>query len=79
MPIYVYICQECGESFEENLPVLGRDMPVEAGYCPICKEEDCRIIRSVGNSGGFRLKGSGWERDGYASYLGDTPDFKNRR
>ena len=37
MPYYDYICEKCGEDFEESLPIARRDEPTKKP-CPI---SDC--------------------------------------
>ena len=29
MPYYDYVCEKCGEDFEESLPIARRDEPTE--------------------------------------------------
>ena len=73
MPTYLYECQTCQTRYEEQLSVSERDAPCERGFCSNCNT-DAKIIRVIGNSGGFQLKGSGWAKDGYATYLGDVKE-----
>ncbi len=69
---YEYFCSGCDYKVEFDLTVENRDTPCK-GLCPHC---DSEIKRAIGNGGGFRLLGRGWESDAYATHLGDTPDFK---
>jgi putative FmdB family regulatory protein len=73
MPTYDYYCGECGNIFELHLPVAERDEPLK-GLCKAC--DAAEIKRGVGNNGGFRLLGGGWESDNYATHYGDTPEGK---
>jgi len=52
MPIYQYICNYCGNEFEEFKNVNGTDIV----YCPICGEEAVRVFSSVS----ILFKGSGF-------------------
>lgn len=58
MPTYEYFCRECGE-FE--LAQKMTDKPIRE--CPKCGKCVERLISTTS----FRLIGSGWFRDGYAS------------
>ncbi len=71
---YEYKCLECGKSFEEDLPVKDRHYPCELP-CSFCGGH---VQKLIGNKGGFKLLGYGWEKDSYATYYGDTPEFKER-
>jgi len=74
MPVYLYICDKCGCSVEENLPIQDRDKYIDS----ICRcNLDCngKMFRPPAKSN-FHLKGGGWAKDGYATYYGDTPEFK---
>ena len=59
MPIYEYVCEECGEEVEE----LQRtdDPPPE---CP--KDPKHGPMKRKMSVGSFKLKGKGWASDGYA-------------
>jgi putative FmdB family regulatory protein len=52
MPVYEYLCNDCGGEFEINQSM--RDLPVE--ICPECKGTVRRIISG---GSGFILKSSG--------------------
>jgi len=70
---YEYYCTGCSASFEMDLSIDQRDEPCK-GLCGLC---DSEVRRAVGNGGGFRLLGRGWESDSYATHFGDTDEFKN--
>ena len=74
MPLYEYECQDCQDTFVDQLPIAERNAPCEA-KCIKCGGQ---LFRKCGNNGGFQLVGDGWERDGYATHYGDTPEFKKR-
>ena len=57
MPLYEYECKKC-QSRLERLQSMNDD---SLAVCPICKIE---MKRQVGITS-FRLKGSGWYKDGY--------------
>lgn len=64
MPLYEYYCETCGNNIEKILPINeAKDQYVIS--CTICKEVKT-FKKSIGNSGGFRLNGSGWFKDGYS-------------
>jgi putative FmdB family regulatory protein len=56
MPLYEYKCCECKHIFDE---IQGMKEPNPA--CPECKGKTERQMSSTS----FRLKGGGWEKDGY--------------
>lgn len=59
MPIYNYICEECGTPFEVFYRTIGeaeREEPQEK--CPKCDSPKKRRAVTTGTS--FKLKGSGW-------------------
>ena len=68
MPMYSYTCCVCDNKLEVMMTIANRDQPK---HCDLCNT-DGSLRRDMGN-GGFTLKGSGWAKDGYASYLGDIP------
>ena len=59
MPIYIYECEKC-EKVEEKIQKMS-DPPLKK-----CEECGGKLDKLMGNPS-FRLKGSGWYRDGYAS------------
>lgn len=69
MPIYEYVCRECGEEVEK-LQKLS-DAPLTT--CPACQEEGLK--RKI-SAAGFRLAGGGWyetdfKSDGKRNLAGD--------
>jgi putative FmdB family regulatory protein len=74
MPTYEYVCESCGDYFEGFLSIEDRDFPTILA-CTKCNNHT--IVRSIGNSGGFRLKGSCWARDGYSTNVGDDTRYKS--
>ncbi|MBG55627.1 MAG: transcriptional regulator [Deltaproteobacteria bacterium] len=59
MPIYEYLCANCGYQFEEVQKF--NDPPVEE--CPNCGKKSAS--RQISMSA-FHLKGGGWYKDGYS-------------
>ncbi|NCG21713.1 MAG: zinc ribbon domain-containing protein [Rhodobacterales bacterium] len=57
MPIYEYICGDCGHAFEKL-----RRMSAEPPPCPSCSGGHCEKQISAS---AFILKGSGWYKDHY--------------
>ena len=53
MPIYEFVCQECGHEFEQILPFSASQVPT----CPSCRADAVR--RRVGRPA-IHFKGSGW-------------------
>ncbi len=53
MPIYEFVCQECGHEFERILPFSTSDFPP----CPSCQAQ--AVKRRVGLPA-IHFKGSGW-------------------
>jgi len=79
MPIYSYVCTNCGNTFEEMRYIKDRDVPI-GEECVACGRDT--VARECGNNGGFRLskEGSvGWSEDGYATTHGDAENFKAGR
>ena len=63
MPIYTYKCPEC----EDTKDVLGK-MDDDAPFCKDCSHPVPRHyvqMERVLDGGFFKLKGSGWAKDGY--------------
>lgn len=53
MPIYEFLCQNCGNEFEKILPFSAQTVP----HCPQCKSD--QVERRVGRPA-IHFKGSGW-------------------
>jgi len=53
MPIYEYLCQECGHKFE----VMQRLSDAPQTTCPACSKE---ALKKLISPVGFQLKGTGW-------------------
>ncbi|MBA7604113.1 hypothetical protein ES703_11231 [subsurface metagenome] len=68
MPIYQYICNYCGNEFEEFKNINGADTV----YCPICGEEAVRVFSSVS----ILFKGSGFYTTDSKKYGKKSSDFK---
>jgi putative FmdB family regulatory protein len=60
MPIYEYLCENCGHEFE-TLQKLS-DAPLRE--CPQCAQE--RLVKKI-TAAGFRLKGAGWYETDFKS------------
>lgn len=60
MPIYEYLCENCGHDFE-TLQKLS-DAPLRE--CPKCAQE--RLVKKI-TAAGFRLKGAGWYETDFKS------------
>lgn len=69
MPMYAYLCRQCTHTFDKIAKISERDEV----SCESCGSND--LTRVPGNSGGFRLMGSGWAEDGYSNILGNTDSF----
>ena len=65
MPTYEYICNECGERFENFQTMSSRRLTKR----PNCKENNCNVTRVISGGSGLIFKGSGF-------YL---TDYKNDR
>ena len=53
MPIYEFLCRNCGNEFEKILSFSAQTMP----HCPQCKSD--QVERRVGRPA-IHFKGSGW-------------------
>jgi len=60
MPIYEYVCDQCGHEFEE----IQKFNDPHLDTCPECSGQT--VQRKVSKSA-FHLKGGGWYKDGYSS------------
>ena len=65
MPTYEYICNECGERFENFQTMSSRPLTKR----PNCDGKDCNVTRVISGGSGLIFKGSGF-------YL---TDYKNDR
>ena len=63
MPTYDYICNECGERFENFQTMSSRRLTKR----PNCKENNCNVTRVISGGSGLIFKGSGF-------YLTDYKD-----
>ena len=54
MPIYEYLCEECGEKFEEMQGINDEPLTKRPGC-----DKNCRLKKLI-SAGGFILKGDGW-------------------
>ena len=60
MPIYEYICNECGHEFE----TLQKMSDAPLSDCPECKKS---ALKKRISAPGFRLSGSGWYETDFKS------------
>lgn len=62
MPIYQYVCEDCGKEFEIIRKFSEKDDPLPEEYI----DDDCdhRCIKSIMGQSSFRLKGK-WFKQGY--------------
>ena len=60
MPIYEYVCRQCGEKLE-RLQRMSDDPLTD---CPACGE--AQLVKKV-SAAGFRLSGSGWYETDFKS------------
>lgn len=65
MAIYEYCCEYCNDTIERYLKMDEAESQ-QVLYCKVCKCPKT-FKKSIGNSGGFVLKGKGWYKDGYQS------------
>ena len=63
MPTYEYICNECGERFENFQTMSSRPLTKR----PDCEEKNCNVTRIISGGSGLIFKGSGF-------YLTDYKD-----
>ena len=65
MPLYEFECEDCGYIFEELVTLSSKILNEYeiVAVCPKCDSAFCKKIISKTN---FRLKGSGWAKDGYS-------------
>ncbi len=73
MPIYEYVCNDCGHALEALQKIS--DEPLR--LCPACNKES---LKKKISAPGFRLSGSGWYETDFKSdkqknvLKGDSPD-----
>lgn len=60
MPIYEYVCSDCGHEFEKLQKMS--DEPLL--YCPACEQQS---LKKKISAPGFRLSGSGWYETDFKS------------
>jgi putative FmdB family regulatory protein len=60
MPIYEYVCNECGHDFE----ALQKMSDAPLSDCPACKKS---ALKKKISAPGFRLSGSGWYETDFKS------------
>ena len=63
MPTYEYICDECGDRFENFQTMSSRSLTKR----PDCEEKNCNVTRVISGGSGLIFKGSGF-------YLTDYKD-----
>ena len=63
MPTYEYICNECGERFENFQTMSSRPLAKR----PNCEKKNCNVTRVISGGSGLIFKGSGF-------YLTDYKD-----
>ena len=67
MPTYEYICNECGERFENFQTMSSRPLTKR----PNCEKKDCNVTRVISGGSGLIFKGSGF-------YLTDYKDDRSK-
>jgi putative FmdB family regulatory protein len=60
MPIYEYVCSDCGHALEALQKIS--DAPLQA--CPACEKD---TLKKKISAPGFRLSGSGWYETDFKS------------
>jgi putative FmdB family regulatory protein len=60
MPIYEYVCEDCGHALEALQKIS--DAPLQA--CPACEKD---TLKKKISAPGFRLSGSGWYETDFKS------------
>lgn len=60
MPIYEYVCSQCGHEME----VLQKMSDAPLSLCPVCEAE---ALKKKVSAAGFRLAGSGWYETDFKS------------
>ena len=67
MPTYEYICNECGERFENFQTMSSRPLTKR----PNCEKKNCNVTRVISGGSGLIFKGSGF-------YLTDYKDDRSK-
>ena len=67
MPTYEYICNECGERFDNFQTMSSRPLAKR----PNCEEKNCNVTRVISGGSGLIFKGSGF-------YLTDYKDDRSK-
>tara|TARA_B110000263_G_C15090505_1_gene410592 strand:- start:192 stop:488 length:297 start_codon:yes stop_codon:yes gene_type:complete len=70
MPTYDYICNECGERFENFQTMSSRPLTKR----PDCEEKHCNVTRVISGGSGLIFKGSGF----YLTDYKDQPKDDNK-
>lgn len=63
MPTYSWKCKECEAEEITIVPMAERDTPPTSNKS--CKEDKTHNWVRILTTGGFKLEGAGWYRDGY--------------
>lgn len=71
MPIYEFICLDCGNRWEKELSLKERVEYIKNGKCPKCNSN---LISQIITSCGIVFKGRCWSRDGYTSLNDDKKE-----
>lgn len=65
MPIYRYLCKNCGHEYEQlYLSFSSAEREEKDEPCPKCASKEKE--RMINSSVSFQLKGGGWAKDGYS-------------
>jgi len=56
MPTYEYVCNECGERFENFQTMSSKPLTKR----PDCEENNCNVTRVISGGSGLIFKGSGF-------------------
>jgi len=72
MPAYEYFCDKCDEY------IYSLQVKVEDRDKQVCSECGSKVHRQIPLPS-FHLKGGGWSKDGYATLVGDSPEFKTMK
>ena len=70
MPTYEYICNECGERFENFQTMSSRSLTKR----PDCEKNNCNVTRVISGGSGLIFKGSGF----YLTDYKDRPKADNK-